>query len=113
MAATALPPMSHRIILIQPDAPVKPPAGQPCNGCGVCCLAEPCPAGVLVSRRRTGACAALEWHADGGVYRCGLVTSPGRYVGPPWLARWAARLAPRWIAAGAGCDCDLEPQSAG
>ena len=102
--------MSPRTILIHPEAPVKPPMGEPCNGCGVCCLAEPCPAGVVVSRRRTGACAALEWDEETAVYRCGLVAHPERFNGPAWLARVAARLAPRWIAAGRGCDCDLEPQ---
>jgi len=40
----------REVILIHPEAPAKPPLGAPCNGCGVCCLAEPCPVGVLVSR---------------------------------------------------------------
>ena len=103
-------PMSSRVIYIHPDAPLKPAAGAPCNGCGVCCLAEPCPVGMLVSRRRLGPCAALLWDADQALYRCGVITEPQRFIGPAWLARVAARVAPRWIAAGQGCDCDLEPQ---
>jgi hypothetical protein len=71
-----------RIIKIHPDAPPKPAVGAPCNGCGVCCLAEPCPLGVILSRRLKGACVALRW--DGN-----------------WLVK-------RWIASGTGCDCSLE-----
>ena len=53
--------MSHRVIQIHPEAPRKPSYGLPCNGCGVCCLDEPCPVGVVVSRRRRGPCLALHW----------------------------------------------------
>jgi len=86
-------PMHDQVIRIHPDAPAKPRSGAACNGCGVCCLAEPCPLGIVVSRRTRGACAALQW--DGLRYRCGLVESAG-----PRLAR-ALR---RWIGAGRGCD---------
>ena len=111
MGDSRVAPMSDfRIIQIHPAAPAKPPVGSACNGCGVCCLAEPCPAGMLVSRRRTGACAALVWDEPRSVYRCGVVTEPQRFIGPATPARVAARFAPRWIAAGQGCDCDLEPQ---
>jgi hypothetical protein len=48
----------QRIIYLQPAAPPKPAMGAACNGCGLCCLAEPCPLGIWVSRRRTGACKA-------------------------------------------------------
>lgn len=103
-----------RVIEIHPDAPAKPLLGAPCNGCGVCCLAEPCPAGMVVSGRRHGACAALRWDASEGQYRCGLVSAPERFVRPAWLARrLVSPLARRWIAAGRGCDCDLEPQPPG
>lgn len=87
-----------RVININVDAPKKPAVGQACNGCGVCCLAEPCPLGVILSRRFRGACAAVRW--DGARYVCGaLMNKPGGLRG--WLVR-------RWIAAGAGCDCSLE-----
>lgn len=71
--------------------------GAPCNGCGLCCLAEPCPLGMLLSRRRRGACVALRWSEAEQRYRCGAVAHP-----------WLGRLARRWIAAGAGCDADLQ-----
>lgn len=101
---------AHQIIYLQPEAPPKPPEGAPCNGCGLCCLAEPCPLGVVLSRKRLGACSALRWDAGLAVYRCGALTEP--QVVLPFALRWAApvlrRLARRWIAAGAGCDATLE-----
>lgn len=100
-----------RVILLQPAAPPKPAMGAACNGCGVCCAAEPCPLGQLLSRRRRGACAALEWHAADGRYRCGALASPARWL--PWLpARWAQAWVRRWIAAGAGCDAAFDARPA-
>jgi hypothetical protein len=99
--------MPHRTILIHAQAPPKPAEGQPCNGCGVCCAAAPCPLGMWVSRRRQGACAALSWDDGQSRYRCGVVAEPQRWL--PWLPRgMARRLALRWIAASAGCDSDLQ-----
>jgi hypothetical protein len=98
--------MRHVVILLHPAAPPKPAVGQACNGCGVCCAAEPCPLGQLLSRRRTGACVALRWADGGRRYRCGVVDDPGLH--PRWLpASWGRRLALRWIAAAKGCDCDF------
>lgn len=108
-----------QIIHIEPAAPAKPPEGQPCNGCGICCLSEPCPLGRWITRRATGACDALRWNKNAARYECGALTDPAallltRWPAPPlsWLrwplARMLARLAPRWIAAGQGCDCSLE-----
>jgi len=75
--------MSRQVIRLHPAAPEKPAETAPCNGCGVCCAAEPCPIGVLVSGRRSGACAALSWHDDAGLYRCGLVADPRGVLPPP------------------------------
>lgn len=91
----------HRTILLQAEAPPKPALGQPCNGCGLCCAVAPCPVGMLLSGRRQGPCSQLRWQADAGLYRCGLLVGPPR----PLLTA----LARRWIAAGAGCDCDWQP----
>jgi hypothetical protein len=88
--------MGTRIVMIHPAAPPKPAAGAPCNGCGVCCAAQPCPLGMLLSLRLHGACRLLDWQA--GQYRCrALQRAP----------RGLKRLVRRWIAAGAGCDSDL------
>ena len=115
----------HQIIYIQPAAPAKPAVGAACNGCGVCCLVAPCPLGVILSGRRTGACDALRWEGldqEGGntvgFYRCGAITQPDDVlfgvlpralkVGIPALAWGLGRLAKRWIAAGKGCDSTVE-----
>ena len=64
---------------------------------------------MLLSRRRSGACAALQWQAESQHYRCGALASPKRWM--PWLPQsWAQRLAQRWISAGRGCDSDLQTQ---
>jgi hypothetical protein len=110
--------MAHaeHTIPIHPEAPTKVPIGVACNGCGVCCLFEPCPLGILLSHRRTGACVALRW--DAGRYRCGALIATEEVVAQtlprgtrrlaPVLAPLLHRLAGRWIAAGTGCDSSLE-----
>lgn len=113
--------MPHQVIHIQPEAPAKPRIGQPCNGCGVCCLAEPCPLGVLLTGRRVGACDALRWDAAAALYRCGALSDPRAALAQrlpvrlhgvlPLLAKLLPRLAGRWISAGSGCDCSLESSS--
>ena len=112
--------MQTRIIQIEPLAPAKPAVGAPCNGCGVCCLAEPCPLGALLTGRRTGACGVLRWSTADGAYRCGALSDPLGVVAPrlpgvlsglgPVLAGVLPVVANRWIAAGKGCDCSLEVQ---
>lgn len=92
-------------------APTLPAPGAACNGCGVCCLLEPCPLGVLVSRKRTGACKALIWHDENRRYQCGMVLVPERFV--PLGGSLVSRLARRWIAAGTGCDASLHVRDAG
>ena len=108
----------RHVILIHADAPLKPAAGASCNGCGVCCLLEPCPLGVLLSKRRHGACAAVRWHQERSCYRCGALSAPLEVLQHalprpvwrvlPWLAPLLVRLATRWIAAGQGCDSTVE-----
>lgn len=111
-------PSTQTIVHIFAQAPAKPVLGAPCNGCGVCCLLEPCPLGVVLCGHRTGACLALRWQPDFRLYRCGAITRPGdvlqdrlprclQFLSPvlAWtLVRWARR----WVAAGIGCDCDSE-----
>lgn len=104
--------MPDQVIHIHSEAPPQPELGAPCNGCGLCCLAEPCPLGQVISRKRMGACDALRWSHMDQIYRCGVLNDTEALLGPRW--RWAApllrRLGRRWIAAGAGCDASLEAQ---
>jgi hypothetical protein len=110
-------PKSTIAIYIESDAPRKPALGAPCNGCGVCCLMEPCPLGVLLSGRRSGACIALRWQPSGRYYRCGALTEASDVLrerlpvfvqfARPALVWLLARLGRRWIAAGVGCDCEV------
>ena len=107
-------PVIPLLVYLQPQAPAKPAAGASCNGCGVCCAWQPCPLGVLVSGRRHGACDALRWSEPAQRYHCAMVVDP-QAVWPhlPGLLRAPLRaLAQRWIAAGVGCDCDLEVETA-
>jgi hypothetical protein len=52
----------------------------------------------------------LQWRAAESRYVCGMVTLPASYL--RWLPpRWnavAGRRFARWIAAGIGCDSDIE-----
>ena len=105
-----------QVIQIHPLAPAKPPEGAPCNGCGICCLAEPCPVGILLSGTRSGPCRALRWQDGPGRYVCGAIVEP-QGVLPPWLRYLASpalhflpKLVRRWVAAGQGCDSSLEQQ---
>ena len=114
-----MPEVNHRVVRvwIQPAAPAKPAVGQACNGCGLCCLYQPCPVGMVVSRSRHGPCRALVWVDQESLYRCGLLQKfEPSGVGHPEkadptrpLQRLLHRVVRRWIAAGHGCDADLQP----
>jgi hypothetical protein len=110
--------ITEHTIPIHPLAPTKVPEGAACNGCGVCCLFEPCPIGILLTGKRSGACAAVLWQDSLGQYRCGAVVAPREVLlqALPKRARWLApvltplltRMGSRWISAGTGCDSHLE-----
>jgi len=99
---------SSTVIWLRQQAPVKPEAGQACNGCGVCCAAEPCPVAQFFLWQRRGSCRALQWDPGQNLYRCGMLTQPAHYLF--WLPKswqgWFARRMRRWIAAGTACDSD-------
>lgn len=103
-------PAGGQTLRLYAAAPPKPTFGAPCNGCGACCAAEPCPLSRLLLGHREGACPALAWEGAATRYVCGLATQPARHLRwlPARLDGLAARLARRWIAAGAGCDFDAE-----
>jgi hypothetical protein len=97
-----------QILTLNAGAPPKPTQGEPCNGCGLCCLAERCPVALLFLPRDGGSCPALEWDGESGRYLCGMVGHPAKYLG--WLPRRWEGAAGRWfayrIAAGKSCDFD-------
>jgi hypothetical protein len=61
---------------------------------------------MVLSGRRSGACAALRWDDTQVRYLCGAISAPHsvlpRSLG--LLAPLLGRLARRWISAGSGCD---------
>ena len=110
--------IEYSTISIHPLAPAKVALGAACNGCGVCCQYAPCPLGILFSGRRRGSCDALRWDARLKQYRCGAIVAPRELLTQslprglrglaPVLAPVLRRVALRWIAAGVGCDSNLE-----
>jgi hypothetical protein len=99
-----------QVIELHPLAPDKPDFGVPCNGCGVCCAAEPCPVAFILLFQISGRCRALLWQDDTSRYVCGLVAFPDRYVRvipESWRERIGRFVATR-IAAGKGCDSSAE-----
>ncbi len=103
-------PTDEFFIAIHPAAPSKRAFGATCNGCGICCAARPCPVSRLLLGHRTGACPALQWQEADRRYVCGMAIAPAsclRWLPQRWSA-FAGRRCARWIAAGLGCDSDIE-----
>jgi len=100
----------HPTIRIHAAASDKPAVGAPCNGCGICCLAAPCPVSRLLLKHTENACPALVWQDDTLLYRCGMLQSPARYVRwlPGRLDGLFIGLVRRWLALNIGCDSDIE-----
>ncbi|MDP2168895.1 MAG: hypothetical protein Q8J96_00595 [Rhodocyclaceae bacterium] len=99
-----------QIITLHAAAPEKPVCGAPCNGCGACCAAAPCPVSRLFLGHRGGSCPALSWRTNDQRYVCGMVIDPARHLRwlPRRLAPFGSRAFRRWIAAGTGCDFAAE-----
>jgi hypothetical protein len=95
----------------------KPKQGKPCNGCGLCCLAQVCDLGLALGDDQH--CKALI-HEGQGKFSCGLVSAPYRYLPAESIEGWLAidRLSPgagesalkamnaQALGAGKGCDSD-------
>jgi len=97
-------------IELHPFAPPKPDYGARCNGCGVCCAAEPCPVAYLLLAQFKGRCRALLWQNEERRYVCGMVACPDKYVrfiSVRFRDRIGRFIATR-IASGTGCDFAAE-----
>ena len=70
----------------------KPPHGQPCNQCGLCCYAAPCALGAALFATRAGPCPALRFHDNGDSY-CDVVAHPEQYSATARRAPQSMRLA--------------------
>lgn len=85
----------------------KAPYGQPCNSCGRCCAAGPCPLGRVIFGQERGLCPALVTIRGTGKYFCGLVVAAPSFL-PAAVARCGRiqtqSAAAFIISAGLGCD---------
>ena len=92
------------------SAPEKPAYGDPCNGCGMCCLAVPCVLAEEFIGAKEGPCPALEW--DDGRYWCGLLRNAHKHIpgleGKPWADDHIRELVLQTKAFGVGCDSSDE-----
>jgi len=64
----------------------KPKIGEPCNGCGICCMNQTCQNGSYVLRLvknigdyHKGRCPALVDNKN-GTFSCGIILNPKRYI---------------------------------
>ena len=83
----------------------KPAFGSPCNGCGFCCIREPC----ALAKEHLGAidkCPALERAGDR--YACGMITRPHHYLGTEAFGDpLLSKLFGEALGIGQGCDSTL------
>ena len=69
--------LRDRLQTAMPDkAPDYPGYGNPCNGCGQCCLDQPCPVSRQYKLWQDGKCKALSF--KNGRYWCDVLSNPSR-----------------------------------
>lgn len=98
----------------------KPAEGDPCNGCGLCCIAQVCDLGVTLGDDRN--CRALIQNTD-NTFSCGLVLDPYRFLDADAVKPWRIidemsggnageqalkKMNAEGLGAGRGCDSDDE-----
>lgn len=90
-----------------PQLPQKPRYGEPCNGCGMCCIAVQCPVSTALFGEQE-LCPALE--QAGNALACGLMRNTADYV--PDMTAWGGKVLTEALAlmigAGIGCDGQME-----
>ena len=101
------------------NAPPKPPVGNKCNGCGICCASILCPIARVRFLKESGPCAFLKWRKES--YFCALIARPFLllpktlrrffYGLPQAFRRFFYHFLKRKIAAylniSKGCDCTI------
>jgi hypothetical protein len=89
-------------------APEKPAEGQPCNGCGMCCAAQPCLIAQEFIGATEGPCPAMVF--EDGRFWCGMTRTPGAYMGQPgWADEMLGRMFAEALGIGIGCDSNAPP----
>lgn len=86
------------------QVPDYPGYGEKCNGCGQCCLDQPCPVSRNLLLWSDGRCTALV--LDKGIYRCGMMTTPDKFSQyiPRRGRNQAAENVREMLGAGVRCD---------
>jgi hypothetical protein len=89
------------------ETKAKPAHGQPCNNCGLCCLAEQCPVSAMLFGLHD-LCPAIGHVAGEAGIKCGLVAAPKQFLDFVPGEKLDAELASRGLAAlmGVGVGCD-------
>ena len=105
-----MPKTREQIVELHPHAPSKPEYSAKCNGCGVCCAAEPCPVAYIFLFQFKGRCRALLWQNDEHRYVCGMVLYPDKMAGiiPHRFRGLMGKFFASRIATGMGCDFQAE-----
>lgn len=88
----------------------RPPFGDPCNHCGMCCKEQICAWGSSALRlveklgdRVPGPCPA-QLEVEPGVFKCGLAIKPKFFTGAQGPSEGLRETAALLIGAGLGCD---------
>lgn len=85
--------------------PVKPPFGEPCNGCGVCCASEVCRAGVQTFETNVAPCPGLIRYPGDAGYSCALVAVADL------ISERHGRTFRAMLAIGRGCDAQVRNET--
>lgn len=90
-------------------APAYPGFGNPCNGCGQCCIERPCDLARDLAGVFEAPCPCLIDQGDRK--SCGLVVEPHKHIpalsGKPWAADFVGGMISQALGIGRGCDAEI------